>query len=88
MVKIRSMTKNAKTSLKNRRTYRKRVSVTKCRDKTSVVCRVKRGCKLTHGKKRSYCRKSCNTTVKNIFSVIMYLTYYPLFNNYTIIYII
>ena len=73
MVKIRSMTKNAKTSLKNRRTYRKRVSVTMS-------------------------RKSRNTTVKNIFSVIMchyvslcvimYLTYYPLFNNYTIIYII
>ena len=64
MTTTRSMTKNIKTTLKKRRTYRKRVSESKCRNKTSIVCRVKRGCKFTRGKKRSYCRKSRNTTVK------------------------
>ena len=53
-----------RASLSKRRTYRKRVKASPCRGKRSTICRVKRGCKLTRGKKRSYCRKSKNSRKK------------------------
>lgn len=41
-----------------RRSYRRRVKSSKCRGLKSPACNSTSGCKMTKGKKRSFCRKS------------------------------
>lgn len=47
-----------------KRSYRKRVKTSKCRGKRASSCRQAPGCKMSMGKKRSFCRKSRNTRRK------------------------
>jgi hypothetical protein len=58
MVKTRSM---RKMKLSAKRSYRRRVKSSACRGKKGYLCAAKPGCKMTKGKKRSFCRKSTNT---------------------------
>jgi len=58
MVKTRSM---KKMKLSAKRSYRRRVKASGCRGKKAYACVAKPGCKMTKGKKRSFCRKSSNT---------------------------
>jgi hypothetical protein len=44
-----------------RRTYRKRIRSSHCRQKGPAACRGTKGCKYSSGKKRSFCRKTKNT---------------------------
>lgn len=44
-----------------RRSYRRRVKSSKCRGLKPGMCLAKAGCKMTRGKKRSFCRKSRST---------------------------
>ena len=44
-----------------RRSYRKRVRSSHCRQKGPAACRGTKGCKYSSGKKRSFCRKTKNT---------------------------
>ena len=58
--RIRGGSKKPRKSAK--RSYRKRVALSKCRKITrSAVCNRTSGCKQAKGKKRTFCRKSCNT---------------------------
>ncbi len=50
-----------KLSLTRKRIYRKRVSKSPCRGKTNVTCKSTSGCKISKGKKRTFCRKKLNT---------------------------
>ena len=43
-----------------KRSYRKRVSKSKCKGKRASTCRNSKNCKMAFGRKRSYCRKSTN----------------------------
>jgi len=43
-----------------RRSYRRRVSKSKCKGKRASTCRNSKTCKMAFGKKRSYCRKRSN----------------------------
>ena len=43
------------------KTYRKRVSSSKCRSLKRRTCKSKSGCKYASGSKRRFCRKSGNT---------------------------
>ena len=47
----------------NRRTYRQRVKMSKCRKVKRTSCARKRSCKYTHGPTRRYCRKRRNQRV-------------------------
>ena len=47
-----------------KRSYRKRVKASACRGKRTSSCRQAPGCKMSMGKKRSFCRKSKNTRRK------------------------
>ena len=62
-MQTRSMKKKSMKASKSKsavRTYRKRVSASRCRKARS--CRKAKGCKkTTAGKRKSYCRKSKNT---------------------------
>ena len=44
-----------------RRSYRHRVKSSKCRGLKSGMCLAKDGCKMTRGKKRSFCHKVKST---------------------------
>ena len=44
-----------------RRSYRRRVRSSKCRGLKPGMCVAKDGCKMSRGKKRSFCRKSKST---------------------------
>ena len=44
-----------------RRSYRKRIRSSHCRQKGPAACRGTKGCKYSSGKKRSFCRKTKNT---------------------------
>jgi hypothetical protein len=44
-----------------RRSYRRRVKFSKCRGLKPSICLAKDGCKMSRGKKRSFCRKSKST---------------------------
>lgn len=58
--RIRGGSKKPRLSAK--RSYRKSVTSSKCRKITSSsVCKRTCGCKQAKGKKRTYCRKLCNT---------------------------
>ena len=52
--------------LRTRRVYRKRVKHSHCKGVKRRTCRGKAGCKTTRHtrKRRSYCRKSKNSTVR------------------------
>ena len=64
-MKTRAMHKKSAKKAKNRstakRSYRKRVKASNCRGLKTAKCRHRPGCKMSHGKKRSFCRKSRNT---------------------------
>ena len=47
----------------NRRTYRQRVKMSKCRKVKRTACARKSSCKFTHGPSRRYCRKRRNQAV-------------------------
>lgn len=47
-----------KKSASARRSYRRRVKSSKCRGLKSTTCNSTSGCKMTKGKKRSFCRKA------------------------------
>ena len=47
----------------NRRTYRQRVKMSKCRKVKRTACARKSSCKYTHGPTRRYCRKRRNQPV-------------------------
>ena len=47
----------------NRRTYRQRVKMSKCRKVKRTACARKRSCKYTRGPTRRYCRKRRNQQV-------------------------
>lgn len=51
-------------ALAKRRLYRKRVKNSTCRGAKQYKCARKAQCKFTKGKKRTYCRKTKNTTLK------------------------
>ena len=63
MVATRSM---RKLSASKKRTYARRVRKSPCRGKGRATCRRTSGCKYSSGKKRSFCRKSKNTTHKKM----------------------
>lgn len=44
-----------------RRSYRRRVKSSKCRGLKPGMCLAKDGCKMSRGKKRSFCRKVKST---------------------------
>ena len=50
-----------KPSLTAKRIYRKRVKKSPCRGKKKVSCKSTSGCKVSKGRKRSFCRKKLNT---------------------------
>ena len=47
----------------NRKTYRQRVKMSKCRKVKRTACVRKSSCKYTHGPTRRYCRKRRNQRV-------------------------
>jgi hypothetical protein len=63
MVATRSM---RKLSASKKRSYARRVRKSPCRGKGRATCRRTSGCKYSSGKKRSFCRKSKNTTHKKM----------------------
>jgi len=63
MVSTRSMRKH---SASRKRSYARRVRKSPCRGKGRATCRRTSGCKYSSGKKRSFCRKSKNTTHKKM----------------------
>ena len=50
-----------KVSLTTKRIYRKRVKKSPCRGKNKVSCKSTSGCKVSKGKKRTFCRKKLIT---------------------------
>jgi|TARA_B110000858_G_C17507948_1_gene339092 hypothetical protein len=54
-----------KLSLTTKRIYRKRVKKSPCRGKNKVSCRSTSGCKVSKGRKRTFCRKKLNTKKTN-----------------------
>ena len=58
MVRTRSMRKK---QMSRRRSYARRVRKSPCRGKGPATCRRTSGCKMSKGKKRTFCRKSRNT---------------------------
>lgn len=60
-VKTRSMTRRRMPSSGAKKSYRRRVRTSKCRGKKGYSCAAAPGCKMSKGKKRSFCRKSKNT---------------------------
>ena len=63
MVATRSM---RKLTASKKRSYARRVRKSPCRGKGRATCRRTSGCKYSSGKKRSFCRKSKNTTHKKM----------------------
>ena len=61
MVATRSM---RKLTASKKRTYARRVRKSPCRSKGRNTCKRTPGCKYSSGKKRSFCRKSKNTSLK------------------------
>jgi hypothetical protein len=61
MVATRSM---RKLSASRKRSYARRVRKSPCRGKGRATCRRVSGCKYSSGKKRSFCRKSKNSSRK------------------------
>jgi len=55
-----------KHSASRKRSYARRVRKSPCRGKGRATCRRTSGCKYSSGKKRSFCRKSKNTTHKKM----------------------
>lgn len=58
MMKTRRTPKNSASA---KRSYRRRVKASKCRGLKPGMCVAKDGCKMTRGKKRSFCRKAKST---------------------------
>ena len=58
MVRTRSM---RKAQMSRKRSYARRVRKSPCRGKGPATCRRTSGCKMSKGKKRTFCRKSRNT---------------------------
>ena len=56
----RKEAKKAKNRSTAKRSYRKRVMNSKCRGLKTAKCRHRPGCKMSLGKKRSFCRKTRN----------------------------
>lgn len=56
----RKEAKKAKNRSTAKRSYRKRVKNSKCRGLKTAKCRHRPGCKMSLGKKRSFCRKTRN----------------------------
>lgn len=63
MVSTRSMSRKANANAK-KRSYARSVKKSHCRGKGRATCRRTSGCKYTQGKKRTFCRKSKNTSHK------------------------
>jgi len=59
-IKTRSMSKARRPTSSAKKSYRKRVRSSACRGIKSTSCANKSGCKMSKGKKRSYCRKTKN----------------------------
>ena len=55
------MAKTKKVSRTRARSYRRRAKSSPCKGKGPAVCRSLKPCKYTHGKKRSFCRRSKST---------------------------
>ncbi len=60
-VKTRSMRRRRMPSSGAKKSYRRRVRASPCRGKKGYACATAPGCKMSKGKKRSFCRKSRNT---------------------------
>lgn len=60
-MKTRSMSRRRMPSTGARKSYRKRVKNSSCRGHAYSSCIMTEGCKMSRGKKRSYCRKAKNT---------------------------
>ena len=59
------MAKTRKVSRSRARSYRRRGRVSPCRGKGPAVCRSLKSCKYSRGKKRTFCRRSNNSSRKN-----------------------
>lgn len=64
MVSTRSMSMRKKSAASKKRSYARAVRKSHCRNKGRATCRRTSGCKYTNGKKRTFCRKSKNTSHK------------------------
>ena len=58
MMKTKSLHKKTASA---KRSYRRRIKLSKCRGLKPGKCVAKDGCKMTRGKKRSFCRKVKST---------------------------
>lgn len=63
MVATRSM---RRLTASKKRVYARRVRKSPCRGKAKSTCKRTSGCKYSSGKKRSFCRKSKNSTLKKM----------------------
>ena len=61
MMKTKSLHKKSASA---KRSYRRRIKLSKCRGLKPGMCVAKDGCKMTRGKKRSFCRKVKSTRRK------------------------
>ena len=57
--------KTRKVSKSRARSYRRRGKASPCRGKGPAVCRSLNSCKYSRGKKRTFCRRSSNSSRKN-----------------------
>lgn len=60
-VQTRRMRAAKKPSSAAKKSYRRRVKLSPCRAKKAYACAASPKCKMTKGKKRSFCRKKSNT---------------------------
>lgn len=59
-MKTRSMRKRMPSS-GAKKSYRRRLRSSPCRGRKAYSCAAKSGCKMSKGKKRSFCRRSKNS---------------------------
>lgn len=60
-VQTRSMRKKRVPSSGAKKSYRRKLRSSACRGKKGYACAAAPGCKMSKGKKRSFCRRSKNT---------------------------
>ena len=60
-MKTRSMTRKRMPSSGAKKSYRRKLRASPCRGKKGSSCASAPGCKMSKGKKRSFCRRSKNT---------------------------
>ena len=60
-MKTRSMRRKRMPSSGAKKSYRRKLRASPCRGKKSYACAAAPGCKMSKGKKRSFCRRSKNS---------------------------